>query len=141
MERNHEKDAAFNHLLSNMLDGSVHAAELAEELATERGEQLVAMQQVFASTPAAGFRPGQIVQWKPGMKNRNKPAYAEPVIVMEVLNPPVFDTSKEIAGSNLFRDPLTLVLGLHDTDGDFLLFHYDGRRFEVAHEAGADHGQ
>jgi len=141
MERNHKKDAAFNQLLSNKLDGSVHTAELADEIAAERGEQLVALQHAFASMPTAGFRPGQIVQWKIGMKNRSKPAYAEPAIVMEVLNPPVFDTSKEMAGSNLFREPLTLVLGLHDTDGDFLLFHYDGRRFEVAHEAGADHGQ
>jgi hypothetical protein len=141
MERNHKKDAAFNQLLSNMLDGSVHAAELAGEIATERGEHLVALQHAFANAPAAGFRPGQIVQWKSGMKNRSKPAYAEPVIIMEVLNPPVFDSSKEMAGSNLFREPLTLVLGLHDTDGDFLLFHYDGRRFEVAQESGVDHGQ
>ena len=141
MERNHKKDTAFNQLLSNMLEGSVHAAELADEIAAERGEQLVALQHAFASMPAAGFRPGQIVQWKSGMKNRSKPAYAEPVIVMDVLNPPVFDNRKELAGSNLFREPLTLVLGMHDTDGDFLLFHYDGRRFEVAQESGAEHGQ
>ncbi|MEI8158478.1 MAG: hypothetical protein WCH60_16560 [Burkholderiales bacterium] len=140
MERNHKKDAAFNQLLSNMLDGSVHAAELAGEIAVERGEQLVALQHTFANAPAAGFRSGQIVQWKSGMKNRSKPAYSEPVIVMEVLTPPVFDTSKEMAGSNLFREPLTLVLGLHDTDGDFLLFHYDGRRFELALESGVEHG-
>ena len=79
-----------------------------------------------------GFHPGQIVQWKAGMKNRTRPANAEPVIVMEVLNPPVYDMSKDMCGSNLFREPLTLVLGMHDTDGEFLLFHYDGRRFELA---------
>ena len=139
MERNHKKDGAFNQLISNILNGSVHAAELADEIALERGEQLISLQHAFANAPAAGFRSGQIVQWKSGMKNRTKPAYAELVIVMEVLNPPVFDTSKEMSGSNLFREPLTLVLGLHDTDGDFLLFHYDGRRFEVAQNSGADH--
>lgn len=132
MERNHKKDAAFNQLLSNMLEDSTNTADLAKELAQERGEQLLALQRSFASAPLAGFHPGQMVQWKPGMQNRSKPAYAEPVIVMEVLNPPVYDTHANKEGSNLFREPLTLVLGLHDSDGDFLLFHYDGRRFELA---------
>jgi hypothetical protein len=141
MERNHKKDAAFNQLLSNMLDGSSNAVDLAKELADERGEQLVALQRRFASAPTAGFHPGQIVQWKVGMKNRTKPAYAEPVIVMDVLNPPVYDLSEGKEGSNLFREPLTLVLGTHDTDGDFLLFHYDGRRFELAAEMGAQNEQ
>ena len=141
MERNHKKDAAFNQLLSNMLDGSSNAVDLAKELADERGEQLVAMQRSFTSAPAAGFHPGQIVQWKVGMKNRTKPAYAEPVIVMDVLNPPVYDLSEGKEGSNLFREPLTVVLGMHDTDGDFLLFHYDGRRFELAAEMGVQNEQ
>jgi hypothetical protein len=138
MERNHKKDAAFNQLLSNMLDGSSNAVHLTKELADERGEQLVALQRRFAHAPAAGFHAGQIVQWKVGMKNRSIPAYSEPVIVMDVLNPPVYDTGEGKEGSNLFREPLTLVLGLHDTDGDFLLFHYDGRRFELAAEMGAE---
>jgi hypothetical protein len=141
MERNHKKDAAFNQLLSNMLDGSSNAVDLAKELADERGEQLLALQRNFASAPVAGFHPGQIVQWKTGMRNRSKPAYAEPVIVMEVLNPPVYDANEGKEGSNLFREPLTLVLGLHDSDGDFLMFHYDGRRFELAAEVGVKHEQ
>jgi hypothetical protein len=141
MERNHKKDAAFNQLLSNMLDGSSNAVDLAKELADERGEQLVALQRSFVSAPAAGFHPGQIVQWTVGMKNRTKPAYAEPVIVTDVLNPPVYDLSEGKEGSNLFREPLTVVLGMHDTDGDFLLFHYDGRRFELAAEMGVQHEQ
>ena len=139
MERDHKKDEAFNQLLSNMLDGASTSTELAKELAHERDQQLIALQRSLFMAPAAGFHPGQIVQWKTGMKNRSKPAYAEPVIVMEVLNPPVFDTSKELGGSNLFREPLTLILGLHDSDGDFLLFHYDGRRFELSAEMEVHH--
>jgi len=50
---------------------------------------------------------------------------------MEVLNPAVYTPDDDLAGSNLFREPLTLVLGMHDRDGDFLAYHFDGRRFEL----------
>lgn len=141
MERNHKKDVAFNNMLNNVLDGGAHSSELAQELANERAEALIAFQRSLASAPINGFHPGQIVQWKPGLKNRRLPDYGEPVIIMEVLNPAVYDTSKEIAGSNLYREPLTLVLGLNDADGDFVFYHFDGRRFEVIHEAGAANEQ
>jgi len=136
MEPKHKKDAAFSHLLSNMLDGTAHALDFAQEVAKDRDEQLLALQRQFATAPAMGFRPGQIVQWKSGMKNRLIPVYGEPAIVMEVLNPPIFDSSKELDGSNLYREPLSLVLGIQDADGDFLTFHYDARRFEVTADLG-----
>ena len=138
MKRNEKKDAAFNHLLSNILDmdGSVHTHELTKELGDEKGQWLIAMQRRFAGNGTSGFQPGQIVQWKSGMKNRIKPAYAEPVIVMEVLDPPVFDLCKDFSGSNFFAEPLTLVLGLHGSEGEFFLYHCDGRRFEPAPNAG-----
>lgn len=134
MEPKHKKDAAFSHLLSNMLDVSANAAELATEMVNDRDEQLVALQRRFAGAPAHGFRPGQIVQWKSGMKNKIMPKYGEPTIVLEVLNPPVLADDKELDGTSLYREPLNLVLGIHDVDGDFLTFHYDGRRFEVVAE-------
>jgi len=136
MEPKYKKDAAFSHLLNNMLDGSAHTLELAQELVNDRDEQLLALQRQFAAMPVMGFRPGQIVQWKPGMKNRAIPVYGEPAIVMEVLNPPVFDSSKELDGSNLYREPLSLVLGIQAADRDFLTFHYDARRFEVTVDLG-----
>lgn len=136
MEPKHKKDAAFSHLLSNMLDGSAHALELAQELTNDRDEHLRALQRQFATAPAMGFRPGQIVQWKPGMKNRLIPVYGEPAIVMEVLNPPVFDPNKDLDGTSLYREPLNLVLGIQEADGDFLTFHYDARRFEVTADLG-----
>lgn len=141
MERNHKKDAAFNNMLNNVLDGTSHSSELAQELADERGEALVGLQRSLASNPTNGFHPGEIVQWKSGLKNRRLPDYGEPAIVMEVLNPAVYDASKDMVGSNLFREPLTLILGLNDADGDFLCYHYDGRRFEVANDTGAKNEQ
>ncbi len=134
---NRHQDSAFKHLMSNMLEGAVHSSELTEDdPINDRHEHLLALQRRFAASPASGFRPGQIVQWKPGMRNRRIPADGEPAIVMEVLNPPVFDMCPDMEGSNLFREPLTLVLGINDKEGDFLTFHYDGRRFEVSPDAG-----
>ncbi|NOS71788.1 MAG: hypothetical protein HOP33_17900 [Verrucomicrobia bacterium] len=75
------------------------------------------------------FVVGQLVRWKSGLKNRKRPAYGEPVIVVEVLPEPVHDPTEE-AGSAYFREHLTVVLGLLDIDGDFVLFHFDSRRFE-----------
>jgi len=50
-----------------------------------------------------------------------------------VLDAPLLDNEEE-SGSTYFRDPLSLVLGvIWDRDpgrGDFVTFHFDGRRFE-----------
>ncbi len=78
------------------------------------------------------FRPGQIVRWKPGLRNRRAPDYNEPAIVRAVLTEPVADEGQfgRDSGSPGFREPLTLVLGFLVDDGDFLEFYYDGRQFE-----------
>ena len=80
------------------------------------------------------FKPGELVCWKPGLKNRRLPAYGTPAVVLEVIDPPIPDTEQE-SGSTYFREPLSLVLGLFwDREpgrGDFVAFHVDGRRFEA----------
>ena len=76
------------------------------------------------------FRTGQLVQWKRGLKNRRTPAYGEPVVVVESLARPVYDEEIKSGGNPYFREPLTLIAGELDKDGDFICFHYDGRRFE-----------
>ena len=79
------------------------------------------------------FKPGDLVCWKPGMRNRRVPAYGTPAVVLEVLETPIPDSDKE-SGSTYFHEPLSLVLGLFwNRDpgrGDFVAFHFDGRRFE-----------
>lgn len=74
---------------------------------------------------------GQLVQWKKGLKNRRGPAYGEPAIVMQVLTTPILDPTASDSGSPYFREPLTVVLGQVSESGDFLCFHYDGRRMEL----------
>ena len=71
------------------------------------------------------FKPGDIVQWKPGMCHKKTKG---PFIVIEVLTEPIFDGQSE-SGSTYFREPLTLVLGTMVRD-DFTTFYFDGRRME-----------
>ena len=76
------------------------------------------------------LQPGMLVQWKAGMKNRNGPEYGEPRIVVEVLDEPIICTKFD-SGSVYFREPLSLILGYVDDEGDFVTIHVDGRRFET----------
>ena len=76
------------------------------------------------------FNEGDLVKWKPGLKNRNYPAYDEPVIVVSVLESPVFDPSELTAASPYFREPLSLIIG-EIVDKDFVEYHVDARRFEL----------
>ena len=71
------------------------------------------------------FKPGDIVEWKPGMKHKRSEG---PFIVVEVLDEPIVDAVAE-AGSAYFREPLDIVLGSF-ISGDFVLFHYDSRRMQ-----------
>ena len=74
------------------------------------------------------FAKGQIVTWKPGLKNRMFPNYGEPAIVTAVLPTPIFDPTETSAASPYFHEALTLVIGIF-RDDDLLEFRVDGRRF------------
>jgi len=77
------------------------------------------------------FVPGQIVRWKPGLKNRRFPAYDEVVIIIEVLETPIIDKSDEV-GSQYFHEPNDIVIGTFIKENEFFCFHCDSRRFEPA---------
>ena len=83
------------------------------------------------------FQPGQLVCWKPELKNRKYPAYGECGVVVNVLPEPVMDTSND-SGSPYFREPLDIVLGFTDGDGDFITYHFDSRRFAPVVEKKSD---
>lgn len=73
--------------------------------------------------------PGMLAQWKAGLKNRKHPDYGEPVVVLEVLSPPLIDASFE-SGSAYFREPLGIVVGLLDDDFGLSAMYADACRFE-----------
>jgi len=79
------------------------------------------------------FNPGDLVTWKPGLKNKHIPRYGQPAVVIARLEQPVYDGEKD-SGSCYFHEPLDLLLGMvWDRDpgrGDLITFHYDSRRFQ-----------
>ena len=75
------------------------------------------------------FVPGMMVKWKEGMQNCHFPRRHDSAIVIEVLDPPITDSTKD-SGSSLFKCPLDLIVGMLDDDGNFLTYYMDGRRFE-----------
>ena len=92
-------------------------------------EELTASFRRYTSGTGQPLRPGMLVQWKPGMKNRKTPEYGMPMIVVQVLEQPIIDTSFD-SGSVYFRERLDIILGFLDADDDFCMIHYDSRRFE-----------
>jgi hypothetical protein len=80
------------------------------------------------------FKPGDLVIWKKGLRNKARPALNEPAIVMQILDTPLRDQDKQDSGTPYFNEPLDIVLGLIDEEGDFAIFYYDKRRFEPLKE-------
>lgn len=72
---------------------------------------------------------GDVVSWKPGMRNRTLPNNRQPAIVIEKLQYPIFDESQN-AGSQYFHEPLDLRVGFLDDNNQFITYFYDSRRFE-----------
>jgi hypothetical protein len=131
-----ERSLSSRELLSRIGLSEDPASELFDEGALDdlEGDLGAVLCERFALLNAEHpFAAGDLVTWKPGLKNRRVPRYGEPAVIVSVLDVSVFDTDPE-SGSTYFREPLTLVLGvIWDRDpgrGDFVTFHFDGRRFE-----------
>jgi len=88
-------------------------------------ERLNALRSLFLNE--INYVEGDIVQWKDGLRNRAYPRYGEPVIVVRLLTEPVY--GDDDSGTPQFKEPLDVVLGWLDNDGDMVCFHYDRRRF------------
>lgn len=85
----------------------------------------------FTSQEEAGINVGSLVVWKEGLKNRKRPAYGEPAIVISVAenaDDALFDPGND-SGSPYFREPLTVQLGIIDSDGEMSMYYFDKRRF------------
>ena len=128
-------------LLSNSdeTDNEQLLKALISQISGERGERQIIdadkhinhlKSLVETYTQTENFKVGDIVQWKSGLKNKKRPQYDEPCIVIEVLTDPIFDKEAPIA-SPYYNEKLDLKLGILDADGDFLTFHYDKNRFEI----------
>jgi len=78
------------------------------------------------------FKPGDLVMWKEGLRNKLSPLRGEPAIVLEVLESPLYDVNAP-ADSSAFLEPLDISLGVIKYEGDtgsLIVFHFDSRRFQ-----------
>jgi hypothetical protein len=115
----------------NAADGEATGGGDCETEALDLAETLARLKACAARLAKKhSFAPGHLVRWKKGLKNKKTPAYGEPVIVMQVLEQPVFDPDANDSGGPYFREPMDLVAGEIVDDGSFLCYHYDARRLE-----------
>lgn len=75
---------------------------------------------------------GDAVRWKKGLANKKRPRADEPAVVVETL----FDRRKTFdptlnANTQYFREPLDIKIAFVDKDGEFMIYCYDSRRFEL----------
>lgn len=103
--------------------------ELLAEPAEDATEHLRILYERLTNGRERALRPGMLATWKPGLKNRRFPAYGQPAIVVERLSAPLLDHETE-SGMTYYREPLDLLLGILYRDGDFLVYHFDSRRFQ-----------
>ena len=140
MSRKKNQDLSSHELLARIGLSEVRPLDLLDDEPLEdlRGDLGAVLRERYQSLVARHhFIPGQLVAWKPGLKNKRIPHYGQPAVVIEVLETPVLDCEGE-AGSTYFREPLDLVLGLlwdeGPARGEFVTFHYDSRRFQAVTE-------
>lgn len=77
------------------------------------------------------FEVGDLVQWKPSLRNRHRPEYGERAFVFEVREHPRYNDKRD-PGSPYYMEQLDLVLGILDDDDELVFYHFDSRRFEKA---------
>jgi len=80
------------------------------------------------------FKPGELIKWKPGLRNKGGLKYDDFAIVVDVLQDPIFDTEKD-SGSPYFKEPLDMLVAFLDSDNDFIVLHVDSRRMRHAQKS------
>ena len=91
------------------------------------------LQAAYAQLSAPNdFTVGDLVIFRPGMKNLKFPAEGQPVVVTG-FDPGAVEMEED-SGTNKFKQPCDLRIGLFVTSGDFSEYWVDARRF-VKYEA------
>jgi len=108
---------------------------LTKPIVEHADDELIRKVNSFVALPV-DFKPGDVVRWKSGLKNKRFPAEGQLAIVINQLSAP-FITDKD-AGTPYFQEPLDLVLAVLDKEGELVVFYYDRRRFERVRTNGAN---
>ena len=129
MSNERKLDPALQSMLIGLATSQQSDVDVRQEARDLKIEALRASYRRMQSTDLTKFRPGDLVRWQPNMKYVKWPQYGEAAVVVECLDPPVWDDERD-CGSPYFRIPMTLILGVHHQSG-FHCWHFDGRRFEL----------
>jgi len=117
---------------SKLFERKVTKATATDERADD---ELIRKVAAFVESPV-DFKPGDIVRWKKGLKNKKMPADEQPAVVINQLSKPII-VDKD-SGTPYFNEPLDLVLAFTGREGELVVFYYDRRRFKRVEENGAD---
>lgn len=74
------------------------------------------------------FEEGQLIQFKPGMKDRKAPEVGQPAVVMEVI-PELLKDPEAGFGNHYATSQYDMIIGVF-LKGDFIQFYADSRRYE-----------
>lgn len=103
-------------------DWSSHA------VAAERAQQLRTLWDQYDTFDE--FKPGDLVVWRPGLKDRHLPDYGEPILVVHHMDNPVQLDDVHLMGSPFFREHLDLRAAIICPHcGEFEIHHFDSHRF------------
>ena len=98
-------------------------------MSMSRAEQLIRLQEgVDAYNTQFSFKPGDVIELKPFLRNKRLPNYGQPMVITEVLDCPIQGNTTDTGSAN-FAESLDIRCGVRDEDGDVLFFYYDSRRF------------
>ena len=98
-------------------------------MSMSRAEQLIRLQEgIDAYNTPFSFKPGDVIELKPFLRNERLPNYGQPMIITEVLDCPIQGNATDTGSAN-FAESLDIRCGVQDEDGDVLFFYYDSRRF------------
>ena len=98
-------------------------------MSMSRAEQLIRLQEgIDAYNTPFSFKPGDVIELKPFLRNKQLPNYGQPIIIIEVLDCPIHRNATNTSSVN-FAESLDIRCGVRDEDGDVLFFYYNSRRF------------
>lgn len=100
-------------------------AEYSQQQIASAMAELQELRQIFDTGHA--FTPGDIIQWKPNMRDRPFPAYNTPVIVLEVISPPLQHCHD--VGASAAPAKHDLVIGIN-MEGVLRHYYADSRRYQ-----------
>lgn len=118
-----------SNVLIEMLSGQrdEHRKEMPELNAQADAMQL---KEYFASiNQRHDFAVGDLVTWKPGMSFKKRPRVGQAAIVAQILESPIERPDKEYGGAYA-TESLDMVIGVIDSEGDYLEYFADSRRFQ-----------